>query len=182
MTKDTRFIDGDWRRKCVEALTGDSFEVFAPVSDGSLTRFGPCQSAGDMLRDHINTDGPVKEVFFPRTETLLTYRLAKGADEASKTPDITPRKIAVRGGHPCDAASLDVLDTIFNWDYEDAFYNARRRDSLILTVGCARADDNCFCTTLGLAPDATEGSDWLIQEAGEAGAVVTVVAIRMRDQ
>lgn len=173
MSPTTHFIEHDWRGTCLALLAADGYTCFAPVRDGDVTQFMPCETADHMLRDVVNTDVPMKDVFFPRTETLLTYQLGGEANGACHAENTVPLKIAVFGGRPCDAASLAVLDQVFNWDYADAQYNARRADSLVLSVGCRDADPHCFCTTLGVRPDGTEGSDWLIQELDTGGALVT---------
>ena len=179
MTTETGFIEGDWRRKCLDALVDDSYSVFAPGRDGDVTRFRRCESVEQVVLDRVNTDYPLKEVFLPMTENILNFRLSQGRGESCSTPEIKDMKTAVFGCRPCDAASsVAVLDKVFNWDYGDSFFNARRRNSLILSIGCARSDDRCFCTTVGLAPDSGEGSDWLIQEVGDRGAMVTICSER----
>ncbi len=173
MNPDTRFMPGDWRRTCLDLLATEGYTCFAPAQDGEVTRFLPCDTPDRMLRDFVNTDVPMKDVFFPRTETLLTYKLGGEEDGVCHTTHTAVRKLAVLGGRPCDAASLGMLDQVFNWGCADAQYNARRAQSLIITVGCHRADERCFCTTLGISPDDTEGSDWLVQELDDGGALVT---------
>lgn len=180
MTAKARFIEGDWHRACMEALIGDTYSVFTPQSDDTVSRFCRCESADADVFEGVNTNFPAKEVFFPMTETLLNYKIAQGADDVA-TPEIVEQRLAVLGCRPCDAASLAVLDTVFNWDYTDTLYNSRRRQSLILSVGCLQSDQHCFCTTLGLAPDSTQGSDWLIQAVGDAGAIVTICSEKGAD-
>ncbi len=172
MKAEARFVEGDWRQKCLAALKSDGYTVYAPGRDGDVTRFMRCDSADAMALDVINTKYPIKEVFFPMTETLMEYRLSKTEGETCETPSAELKQLAVLGCRPCDAASLGVLDQVFNWDYEDVPFNTRRKNSLIMTVGCAQSDEQCFCTTLGHGPDGTDGSDWLIQEIPDRGARV----------
>ena len=172
MTAEARFIAGDWLPKCLAALQADGYTVFAPGRDGDVTRFMSCESADAIALDVVNTKYPLKEVFFPMTETLLGYQLSKTEGESFTAPSAEAKQLAVLGCRPCDAASLGVLDKVFNWDYEDVPFNTRRKSSLIMTVGCATSDEQCFCTTLGHGPEATDGSDWLIQEIPGRGAKV----------
>ena len=44
MKAEARFIEGDWRQKCLAALTSDGYTVHAPGRDGDVTRFMPCES------------------------------------------------------------------------------------------------------------------------------------------
>jgi ferredoxin len=57
---------------------------------------------------------------------------------------------------------LPILDHVFNWDYPDTFYNQRRKLTTVVTLACRDHDEYCFCTSVGLGPDATKGSDVLL--------------------
>src|SRR5699024_3580184 len=74
---------------------------------------------------------------------------------------------------PCDAASVFPLDAVFNWDYRDKLYNARREKTTIVAVSCARCDDSCFCTSVNGSPGNTAGSDILLTMTPD-GAIVEV--------
>ncbi len=173
MNSESKFIEGDWRQKLLDALSVDGYTVFAPVLDGDVARFRPCSSAAEIIPDRINTHLPLKEVFFPMTESFLEYRFAPGQELTCSPHDLAGDKIAILGSRPCDAASLEILDAVFNWDYEDTLYNNRRDRSIVISVGCIASDERCFCTSVGLGPDSTDGSDILIK-AGNEGAEVYV--------
>jgi ferredoxin len=79
-------------------------------------------------------------------------------------PPGTPQLIFAR---PCDAAALPILDHVFNWDYRDEFYNGRRAASTVVTLACIRYDDECFCTSVSLGPEATAGSDAVLLKLGD---------------
>jgi sulfhydrogenase subunit beta (sulfur reductase) len=172
MTEETLFIKKDWRASFLDALSGDGYTVYAPVKKGDITQFAPCDSVDQIEKDFINTHYPMKQVFFPITEKMIDFSHCPGEETESSVNKVDV-KTAVFGCRPCDAASVAVMDTVFNWDYKDAFYNSRRKDSIIISVGCAESDEKCFCTSVGLAPDSRECSDLLIQEV-DGGALVTV--------
>ncbi len=178
--QEVKYIRDDWRQTCLDALAGEGYVVLGPMRDGEKVRFRPCTTGSDLVLDQVNSDYPLKEAFLPKTERLLAYTFGPGGEPAMTPPEVATQKLAVLGCRPCDAAALVGLDRVFNWDYEDAFYNQRRRESLILSVGCSTSDDRCFCTSLGLAPDASEGSDLLIQPLPDGGARVTVVSDKGR--
>jgi len=54
---------------------------------------------------------------------------------------------------------------VFNWDFADTFYNARRAATTIAALACRQADEQCFCTSVGGAPDATAGADVILRPA-----------------
>ncbi|HEY6009625.1 MAG TPA: 4Fe-4S dicluster domain-containing protein [Geobacteraceae bacterium] len=78
------------------------------------------------------------------------------------------------GARPCDAAGAPVLDAVFSWDYHDEFFLERRRKTTVVGLACMKADDACFCTALGLAPDDTKGSDLFLTplEGGSFGVAI----------
>lgn len=173
MTEETLYIKKDWRAALMDALKGDGYAVFAPVKKDNITRFEPCESVDEIVTDIINTDYPMKQVFFPVTEKMIDFSYCPG-EETQATAKIEEVKTAVLGCRPCDAASLAIMDQVFNWDYKDVYYNNKRKDSLIVSLGCSESDEKCFCTSIGLAPDSRECSDLLVQELSDGGALVTV--------
>ena len=56
---------------------------------------------------------------------------------------------------------------MFNWDYQDTFYNKRRALTTVVTLACQTHDEYCFCTSVGLSPEATKGSDVLLLAADD---------------
>jgi len=178
MTQETLFISADWRSVLMTALKGDGYTVYAPVRKREVTQFAICDSADQIATDIINTQYPLKQVFFPVTEKMIDYSFCPG-EETTSSVNKTDVRTAILGCRPCGAASLSVMDEVFNWDYKDAFYNSRRKDSLIITQGCANSDESCFCTSVGLAPDSTKCSDLLVQEV-DGGALLSVCSEKGR--
>ena len=115
----------------------------------------------------------LKQFFLPPTEPLFKYA-RQGQDVAIlEVPMSFPPRVLI-GARPCDAAAVEVLDRVMNWDYKDEPWFARREATTIVTFACPGGDRSCFCTAVGLAPDATRGSDLLLAPAGD-GYVVEIV-------
>ena len=72
------------------------------------------------------------------------------------------------GVKACDAAAIPVLEKVFNWDYKDEFFNTKVEKSIIIGMGCRYSDDNCFCTSVGLDPNSTKGSDLFLYPTKES--------------
>lgn len=120
------------------------------------------------LGGFVRPANSIKEFLFPRHEKLYGYKLTgSGVDLVDWDVDATERLIL--GARPCDAASLPILDHVFNWDYKDDFYNRRRAATTIVTLACTEHDAQCFCTSVGLGPDADRGADAMLL-AIEGGA------------
>ena len=118
----------------------------------------------------------LKEHFLPPTEPLLTWRYRQGAVELSEVATTFPPRV-VLGARPCDAAALDVVDRVMDWDYRDELWFGRREATTIVSLACAEADASCFCGAVGLAPDSTRGADLLLRP-GHGGYVVEIVTAR----
>lgn len=108
--------------------------------------------------DLTPTNVSIKEFFFPKSETLFNYINEKEGVKLIDPPSLENITVFF-GVKPCDAAAIPVLGKVFNWDYKDEFFNDRVEKSIIIGLGCKYSDDDCFCTSVGLDPNSTKGSD-----------------------
>ena len=86
----------------------------------------------------------------------------------------SPLKSEPATAGPCEAASLKGMHALFTWDFVDEFYTKREDNTVVVTVGCTKADDACFCTTVNLSPASTEGADVYLREAGDSYIVEAI--------
>jgi len=116
----------------------------------------------------------LKEFLLPQTEVLLRYRQHKGDVTLEEVPLDLPKQV-ILGAKPCDAAGMDILDKVMNWDYHDELWFARREATTIVSLLCPGLDCSCFCTAVGAGPDSTRGSDLLLipVEGGYLAQIVT---------
>lgn len=135
------------------------------VKDG-LIQYARLDKASDLLLEgFLRPSNSIKEAVFPRHEVLYRYRV-NGKRVELTDDDFTPVETLVLGARPCDAAALPILDPLFNWDYKDEFWNRRRQAATVVTVACQTHDEHCFCTSVGLAPDAARGADAVLYPLG----------------
>ena len=145
-----------------------------------LVLYAALNNAGELLLDgFIHPANSIKEFIFPRHEVLYSYRL-EGKKIALGEPEPLSAEQIVVGARPCDAAALPILDHVFNWDYRDPFFNRRREMTTVVTLACTEHDNQCFCTSVGLAPDATAGSDVLLVDLGDGSYEVRFVTDKGR--
>ncbi|HHY39508.1 MAG TPA: hypothetical protein GX507_11395 [Clostridia bacterium] len=119
----------------------------------------------------VLTVKPLKELFFPRSEPILGYCVdgafggnGDGTGVSVFMPEgVLPGKPrVVFGARPCDAASLTVLDRVFADEaYPDDFYISRRKNTIIVGLGCNVPAPTCFCPATGGDPFGTAGLDVL---------------------
>ena len=158
-----KILDASKLSDLADTLAGAGYRVVVPVQDGDRVRYAEW-SPGATIRTDAFPVNSAKDFLFPRSEVIDRYQLDGDDFTPLEVRPPAPRTVllAVR---PCDAASLAMLDTIFNWDYEDDLYNARRAATTVVPLVCTRADAQCFCTSVGGAPDSSAGADALLHPA-----------------
>ena len=155
----------------IDALLAEGVRVIGPKRTGTLTVYAPLEKGEELDLAGLPRRS-AKEAFFPPCETILSFEKRDGKTTVSD-PDFDrfPETVLI-GARPCDAAAPGILDAVFSWDYDDPFYLERRKRTTIIGIACTTADDSCFCTAVGCAPDARKGSDlFLVPLAGDSFAV-----------
>jgi ferredoxin len=124
---------------------------------------------------------PLKRLFFPETEVLLTYdRKADGDIDLHPSAEGPERERVVIGCRPCDVAALEAIDRVFAWDYDDVPYRQQRDRTTIVTFACAEPDGHCFCTSFGGSPHGEAGSDVLAFVADDGSAILKALTEKGR--
>ena len=155
MNIDKRLLRKDSLEKLFDILKQSSKNIYAPVTRNGKILF-------KVVANY-------KDIAFPRTEKILDY--TKNKEGITVKPfdyQVIPDAI-VWGVRPCDAMATGELSTIFNWDLNDEIYNSRISHTTILSFSCSKADESCFCTSVGGNPGNTAGSDILFTQMGDNG-------------
>ena len=160
----------------IELFLKAEYRVVAPTRENDFTLFREIKNADDADFSEINTKNSIKEFFFPMSEKLFSYKKTGNDIEYEDIPNEKKeqKKVLIIGARPCDAASLEALTKLFNWDYQDDFFNRRLQRTTIITFACDKAEKTCFCVSVGGAPDNPSGSDILFKKAGESYIVETI--------
>jgi sulfhydrogenase subunit beta (sulfur reductase) len=149
--------------KLLSDLVSSGKQLYAPQQNAGRMFFLPVSRVNTIVFDYIQTVESPKELLFPRTETMLSYTRAGGkihlADHAGDRK--FPERILF-GSRPCDAAALETLAEFFRRDVPDAFIQQRRNALTVVSMSCTKADELCFCTSMGISPGDTRGSDVLL--------------------
>jgi sulfhydrogenase subunit beta (sulfur reductase) len=137
-----------------------SRKVYAPVtSENKQVEYKYNPDFSELTFDHIRSTLSVKNVVFPKVENLIYFTNTKSEStitdiDLSKIPEVV-----LWGAHPCDTAAFDTLRSIFCWDIEDQFFSKRLEKLAVIGLSCHLSDEYCFCTSVGLTPNSTKGSD-----------------------
>ena len=142
----------------IDALLNAGSRVVGPKQADAMVLYAPL-TAGEQLDLTELPRRSAKETFFPLCEDILRYGKTDGKTTVTDIDLNQLPETVLIGARPCDAAAPGILDAVFSWDYQDEFYLERRRRTTIIGLACTQADDACFCTAVGLAPDARQGSD-----------------------
>ena len=148
----------------VEALLASGAQVLAPAV--SADHPGATDYRRVSSLSEASLDGPLprrslKEFFLPPSEVVLRYRRGKEGVALEEVGTLLPRRV-ILGARPCDAAGVLTLDAVMAWGHKDEPWFARREATTIVSLACPGADEACFCSALGLGPDAARGSDLLL--------------------
>ena len=157
-----RHISKDSLNSLLTRLMSDGKQVYAPVAKGDRANFKHIKSVDEISLDHIQTTQSAKEIAFPRTEVLFSYKKQKGDVELKDFDATIIPETIVFGLHPCDAAGFKPLSSIFNWDTKDKPFNEHMIRTTLITVSCNQCDEFCFCTSVNGSPGNTIGSDILL--------------------
>jgi sulfhydrogenase subunit beta (sulfur reductase) len=149
-------------------LAREGVRVIAPRRRGDRVELGEVRSPAEVGPGYVPSGVPAKAVVFPKVETILQYRGA-GREVAVFDPPRRPRPTVVWGVRPCEARAFGALGTVLDWDTKDAFFDARMEATTFVAAACTEADEACFCTSVGGAPDDAQGSDVLLRPLAGGG-------------
>ena len=115
-------------------------DVFAIVADSRSrdVELLPEEFAGEVDLTCVRPPSSPRSVLFPMREVVVGAE-AEGADEQ--------RSATLVGVRACDLRALRVLDQVLlAGEFRDPFYASRREHTLIISVDCVMAAEECFCT------------------------------------
>jgi len=147
----------------IDHLIESGISIIGPVKKGKQVYFKDIANSEQIYFDYIQTVMSAKEIVFPKHEPLFRYqKKEKDIELESVLPEI--KDTVVFGVRPCDAAGLDYLKLFFKEGYEDEHVKKRFEKITFIAVSCKKSDSACFCTSVGLNPGSSKGSDVLFTE------------------
>ena len=125
------------------------FDVFVPSKEGDSSKMIRWDGTDtSFLEWYRNTVIPPKACLFPGMEEMFRFHKDKDGYQL-EVPSLDNQKQLVFGIRPCDANALAILDKVFEDAYEDPYYLSRRKNTLLVGLGCTNPGESCFCTSLG---------------------------------
>ncbi|KON27449.1 hypothetical protein AC481_04775 [miscellaneous Crenarchaeota group archaeon SMTZ-80] len=140
------------------------YQVYGPTKLGTDSTFDEITSIKDLHLDYISTVLPPKKFFLPPKETLFTFDIIGG--EFTTKEIKADEKSLILGIHPCDVHALLKLDKFFSGDFDDVYYQNRRKNTVIVALNCVEPSEYSFCSSMGTGPFLNEGYDILLTDIG----------------
>jgi ferredoxin len=157
-----------------EKLKASGKRILVPGKKEDRIIFKEASSLDEMAKEYLQTTTSAKSAVFPPCEELFRYRFE---DKGVKIEDreLNPSPTVIFGLRPCDAASFSVLNAVFSWDYQDSFFRSRMEKTAVIGMSCNKADEYCFCTSVGSGPGDTKGSDILLTQLDSGDYLAEIV-------
>ncbi|NOQ23144.1 MAG: 4Fe-4S ferredoxin [Candidatus Aegiribacteria sp.] len=145
----------------------NEYVIFAPIEKDDIVLYDRIKSGDEVILDYSNSVNSPKEAVIPQLETLISCKNNEDITCVKEHLD-EQKRFLLFGARPCDARSLLFLDKVFNDEKcRDVYYMNRRNALTIISLGCTRPQETCFCTTTGGSPFSSEGSDLLFVDIGD---------------
>lgn len=196
-----RLMAFDNLRQLVQALINRGYDVIAPtVRDGAIT-LDRLESAAEIAVGWTDEQKPAqyrlrrvdgqfafgygvgpqswKKYLHPAEIKLWSAEKQDQTFRILNNEPATRRPLAFFGVRACDLAAIAVQDRVLAGDkYRDPIYRGRREGAFIVALQCTRANETCFCASMGTGPRAQGGFDLALTEltGGPAGPRLLVQA------
>ena len=147
-------------------------DVFVPATVDGVSKFARYGEGIDPDFGMVNTLMPPKDLLFPQTQKMYHFDVDENGSYRIHEYDES-REQVVFGIRPCDMRSIVCLDEVFlTKGFVDEFYANARDKLLTVCIGCARAEESCFCASMGIDPQLAPNADIMLQDCGEVYLVV----------
>lgn len=149
------------------------YTLIAPKAVEEQIFYKPVARSSEIVFDFAKADLPVKEYFLPSTHVILSIERQEEGIRVEE-PSLEGERV-IFALRPCDARALRVLDALFlEEEPADPYYAERRERTTLIGLACREMGEECFCTSLGLAPDDASDVDLMLTEIEEEYAVQVV--------
>lgn len=157
-------------KKNIAELLGDwskQFTVFVPSRENGTTTIAAWDGKDTGFLDwNRNTVIPPKAAFLPPMEEMFSFK--KDMQKVSiELPPADDQKRIIFAVRPCDAKAMAILDKTFKDSYQDPYYLSKRKNTVLVGLGCINPYDSCFCTSVGSSPTNSADVDLMLIDIGD---------------
>jgi len=152
-------------------------DIFAPVDKDNVIAYQKISSPDEIAVDYLNSKIPPKSIFFPQKDVLFNYEEKDGDIVLEDAFEKGSPKI-IFGVRPCDAKSFKLLDNFFAFgSFKDKNYLERRKETVVIGLGCNYPKLTCFCTSVEGNPFNKVDVDILFTDIGDKYLIEDVTEI-----
>jgi len=156
--KDIAKLLGEWSRQ---------FAVLVPSRESGVAEMAKWDGKDTSFLDwYRNTVIPPKANFLPPMEEMFRFQKNKEGYRIEPPPK-NEHKQLIFGIRPCDAKAMAILDMTFEEAYQDPYYLEKRRNAVLVGLGCTNPCESCFCTSLGISPTDPTNVDLMLTDIGD---------------
>jgi sulfhydrogenase subunit beta (sulfur reductase) len=152
------------------------FTVFTPSKESGVAAMAEWDGKDTSFLDwYRNTVVPPKASFLPPMEEMFRFQKEKEGYHIELPPSDEHKQL-IFGIRPCDAKAMTILDMTFKDAYEDPYYLSRRKNTVLVGLGCTKPGESCFCTSLGISPAESADVDLMLIDIGDHLLIEEVTA------
>ncbi len=118
-----------------------------------------------------------KSIIYPQVEKLLDFNFEKNPEKLDDVKiniddPVDTSKSVIFGLKSCDVEAIKRMDKVFGEGIvKDPYYASKRENTLLISIGCNVAFEDCFCTMVGGRPYQFDHTDIGLMEV-EGGYVL----------
>jgi ferredoxin len=132
-------------------------KLIAPKEEDGVVLFKEIENLKEINLSYKNSLKPASEFLFPQNEIL--FKFSKDKEKIELTEVTLKENFIIFGMHPCDVHSIKIFDNVFTGERIDKYYQQRKENTLIISLGCQEPEKTCFCTSFGIEPAFSEEAD-----------------------
>ncbi len=143
------------------------YHLVAPVKNiQGDTMFTLVDSVDEVEFDLVNQAvTSIKPFLFPQQETLFTYETSANGDYRFDSV-CNSQPTVYFGVHSCDLSAVLYMDVTFSLTARDPYYLEKRKNAVLISVGCNEPSENCFCNAAKTGPFLEYGFDLQLTDLG----------------
>jgi ferredoxin len=146
--------------------------LIAPKSVGEQILFQKIENSDDIVMDYNNTALSPKEWFFPPSEII--FQVDKKDGQTELIPSGIEQEAVIFGIRPCDAKGMAIIDKPFYAEPTDTLYKEKRDKTTLIGLACSSVCPECFCTSMGSAPNDSSDLDIMLTQVDDKYIVEAV--------
>ncbi|TES83384.1 MAG: hypothetical protein E3J92_03060 [Dehalococcoidia bacterium] len=152
------------------------FAVLAPSRESGVAAMAEWDGKDtSFLEWYRNTVVPPKASFLPPMEEMFRFHKDEEGYQI-EPPSRNGQKQLVFGIRPCDARAMAILDMTFEDAYQDPYYLEKRKNAVLVGLGCTNPCQSCFCTSMGTSPTDPTDVDIMLIDIGDHFLIEEVTA------